>query len=106
MRSRQGPAAAGAAPDDGLLEEPGRGGRHPAGPDPVTSPAGCMHEGPSMIPQHILDDLGPDDRVAVLVRDGELHFLVHAATAPASEVRAYADRDGSEVLATHLRDKK
>jgi hypothetical protein len=59
-----------------------------------------------MIPQHILDDLGPDDRVAVLAREGELHFLVHAATAPPAEVQAYADRDGSEVVATHLRDKK
>jgi hypothetical protein len=59
-----------------------------------------------VIPQHILDDLGPGDRVAVLARKGELHFLVHAATALAAEVQAYADRDGSEVVATHLRDKK
>jgi hypothetical protein len=27
-----------------------------------------------MFPQHILDDLGPDDRVAVLAREGELYF--------------------------------
>ena len=59
-----------------------------------------------MIPQHILNDLGPNDRVAVLAREGELHFLVHPAAAPAAEVRAYAERDGSEVVATHLRDKK
>ena len=59
-----------------------------------------------MIPQHILDDLGPDDRVAVLARDGELHFVVHAAAANPDEVRAHATRDGSEVVATHLRDKK
>jgi hypothetical protein len=65
-----------------------------------------IHEGPAMIPQHILDGLGPDDRVAVLARDGELHFLVHSATASAAEVQAYADRDGSEVVTSHLRDKK
>jgi hypothetical protein len=65
-----------------------------------------MHGGPAMIPQHILDGLGPGDRVAVLARGGELHFLVHPATAPAAEVQAYADRDGSEVVASHLRDKK
>jgi hypothetical protein len=59
-----------------------------------------------MIPQHIPDDLGPDDRVAVLTREGELHFLVHSATASATELQAYADRDGSEVVASHLRDKK
>jgi hypothetical protein len=59
-----------------------------------------------MIPQHILDDLAPNDRVAVLTRDGELHFLVHAAAADPDEVRAQATRDGCEVVATHLRDKK
>ena len=59
-----------------------------------------------MIPQHILDDLGPDDRVAVLARGGELHFWVHPAAAPAAAVQAYADRDGSRVVASHLRDKK
>ena len=59
-----------------------------------------------MIPQHILDDLGPNDRVAVLAREGELHFLVHQASADAAEVRAYAARDGSEVVATHMRDKR
>lgn len=58
-----------------------------------------------MIPQHILDDLGPDDRVAVLAREGGLHFLVHPAAAGRAEVQAYAARDGSEVVATHLRDK-
>jgi len=58
-----------------------------------------------MIPHHVLDDLGPDQRVAVLARDGELHFLVHAAGAAAEQIRAAADRDGSEVVATHLSDK-
>lgn len=59
-----------------------------------------------MIPQHILDDLGPDQRVAVLARDGELHFLVHGAGADAEQMRADAVRDGSEVVATHLSDKE
>ena len=59
-----------------------------------------------MIPQHILDDLGPDQRVAVLARDGELHFLVHATGADADQIRIDAVRDGSEVVATHLSDKE
>ena len=59
-----------------------------------------------MIPQHILDDLGPDQRVAVLARDGELHFLVHAAGADADQIRGDAAADGSEVVATHLSDKE
>jgi hypothetical protein len=58
-----------------------------------------------MIPQHILDDLGPDDRMTVLTRDGELHFLVHTAAANPDELRAQATREGSEVVATHLRDE-
>ena len=59
-----------------------------------------------MIPQHILDELGPDDSVAVLARRDGLHFLVHRTAADVAEVRAYADRDGSEVVAAHLRDKE
>jgi hypothetical protein len=58
-----------------------------------------------MIPQHVLDDLAPDDRVAILAREGELHFLVHPASDSPERVNEYAARDGSEVLATHLRDK-
>ena len=58
-----------------------------------------------MIPNHILDDLGPEDRVAILARGGELHFLVHGPSDGAAVIRAYADRDGSEVLTTHMRDK-
>lgn len=58
-----------------------------------------------MIPNHILDDLGPDDRVAVLSRGGELRFVVHRAADPADGIRATAALDGCEVLATHLRDK-
>jgi hypothetical protein len=59
-----------------------------------------------MIPQHVLDDLGPHQRVAIFARDGELHFLVHEASADAAQIRADADRDGSEVVATHLSDKE
>ena len=58
-----------------------------------------------MIPHHVLDSLGPDDRVAILARAGELHFLVHRASDGLDRVNEYAARDGSEVLATHLRDK-
>ena len=59
-----------------------------------------------MIPQHVLDDLAPGQRVAVLTRRGELHFLVHEATADAGRLQADAIRDGSEVVATHLWDKE
>jgi hypothetical protein len=59
-----------------------------------------------MIPQHVLDGLGPDDRVAILAREGELHFLVHQASDGPDRVNDYAARDGSEVLATHLQDKQ
>jgi hypothetical protein len=58
-----------------------------------------------VIPHHILDGLGPGDCVAVLARAGELHFLVHPRAADPAEVQAYAGRDASEVVATHLRDK-
>jgi hypothetical protein len=43
--------------------------------------------------------------VAVLAREGELHFLVHAAAAFPADIKAYAARDGSEVVATHLGDR-
>ena len=59
-----------------------------------------------MIPQHVLDNLGPDERVAILIRDGELHFLVHKATDGPEHIQAYADRDRSQILATHMRDKE
>lgn len=58
-----------------------------------------------MIPNHILNDLGPDDRVAILSRNGELHFVVHKATDSATVIRADAARDGAEVLTTHMQDK-
>jgi hypothetical protein len=58
-----------------------------------------------MIPNHVLNNLGPDDRVAVLARRGELRFLVHGADEPATAITTRADRDGCEVLATHMRDE-
>lgn len=58
-----------------------------------------------MIPNHVLDDLGPDDRVAVLSHGGGLRFIVHRATDPVEAIRADAGRAGAEVLATHLSDK-
>jgi len=59
-----------------------------------------------MIPQHVLDNLGAGQRVAVLARGGELHFLVHEAGADAARIRADAARAGSEVVATHLSDRE
>ena len=59
-----------------------------------------------MITQHTLDNLGPDERVAVLARDGEFHLLTHRAEDSPADIRARARREGSEVVATHLRDKR
>ena len=63
-----------------------------------------------MIPSHILDGLGPGDRLAILARGGsrggELHFLVHAASDGRGVILSHASRDGSEVLATHMSDKR
>jgi hypothetical protein len=58
-----------------------------------------------VIPNHILAGLGPEDCVAILDRGGELAFLVHRTSGGAAAIRAAAARDGSEVLATHLRDE-
>jgi hypothetical protein len=58
-----------------------------------------------MIPNHILNDLGPEDRVAILARQGRLQFLVHRAADAPDVIVAHAARDGSEVLATHMQDK-
>jgi hypothetical protein len=74
----------------------------PTGPDAAGTLRG---KGDEMIPHHILDDLRPDERVAILSRDGELHFLVHQASDSPSRIQEYADRDGSEVLTTHMQDK-
>lgn len=58
-----------------------------------------------MIPNHVLNDLGPDDRVAVLSHRGGLRFVVHRVAESADGIRADATRAGAEVLATHLSDK-
>ena len=58
-----------------------------------------------MIPHHILDDLHPDDRVAILTRSTELHFLVHQVADSAAAIREYAALDGYEVLTTHMQNK-
>jgi hypothetical protein len=58
-----------------------------------------------MIPNHILNDLTANDGVAILSRGGEIHFLVHPATADPVVIRADAARDGSQVLITHIRDR-
>lgn len=57
-----------------------------------------------MIPTHVLADLKPDECVAVFSRGGEIHFHVHQASDDPEAIRALAARQGSEVLATHLRD--
>ena len=58
-----------------------------------------------MIPTHVLTDLTPDNRVAILSRGGEIHFLVHPASDEPAAILAHARREGSEVLATHLHDR-
>jgi len=57
-----------------------------------------------MIPTHVLDDLTPGNRVAILSRGGDIHFLVHPASDELASLLAHARREGSEVLATHLQD--
>jgi hypothetical protein len=57
-----------------------------------------------VIPTHVLTDLKPDERVAVLTRGGEIHFHVHPASDEPDAIRAFAVAQGSGVLATHLRD--
>ena len=59
-----------------------------------------------MSTEHTLDELGPDDRVAVLARDGDFHFMVHRVEDSPADVRSRARREGSEVVATHMRDKR
>ena len=58
-----------------------------------------------MIPNHVLNNLTPNNRVAILARGGEIHFLVHPASDDPDVIRAYAEREGSEVLITHMRDQ-
>ena len=57
-----------------------------------------------MISTHILTDLKPDERVAVLSRAGEIHFHVHPSSDEPVAIRAFAAAKGSEVLASHMRD--
>jgi hypothetical protein len=57
-----------------------------------------------VIPNHILNDLTFDDRVAILSRGGEIHLLVHRAASDPAVIRADAAWDGFRVLTTHLRD--
>ena len=47
-----------------------------------------------MIPTHVLTDLKPDERVAVLSRGGEIHFHVHPASDEPDAVRAFAAARG------------
>lgn len=58
-----------------------------------------------MIPNHILNDLTRDQGVAILSRGSEIHFHVHPVTDTPEAVRAFAAREGSEVLTTHMRDR-
>ena len=57
-----------------------------------------------MIPTHLLHNLPPGDRIAILSRGGEIHFRVHPAADDPAAVRAAAERDGAQVLRSHLRD--
>jgi hypothetical protein len=57
-----------------------------------------------VIPSHVLSNLSPDERVAILSRGGEIHFLVHPASDRPATILAHARRQGSEVLTTHMRD--
>ena len=57
-----------------------------------------------MIPNHVLNALTPDARVAILSRGGEIHFHIHPASDTLAAILAFAEREGSEVLTTHMRD--
>lgn len=59
-----------------------------------------------MIPTHVLDNLGPDQRVAILSRGAEIHFHVHAAADDPAAIHAHAEREGARVLTTHMRDRR
>ena len=58
-----------------------------------------------MIPNHILNDLKPGERVAILSRASELHFHVHPSTDSPQAVGVYAAGQGAELLASHLGDR-
>jgi hypothetical protein len=57
-----------------------------------------------MIPNHVLTDLGPEDRVAILTRAGGIHFHVHRAADTREAIEAFAAAEGSRVLASHMSD--
>lgn len=58
-----------------------------------------------MIPNHILNDLTPDNPIAILSRGGEIHFYVHPVSDTPETIREYAEREGSAVLSTHMKDQ-
>lgn len=58
-----------------------------------------------MIPTCILNNLKSDERVAILSRGSEIHFHVHPVADTPEAIRAFASREGSEVLTTHMRDQ-
>jgi hypothetical protein len=57
-----------------------------------------------VIPSHVLSNLSPDERVAILSRGGEIHFLVHPAADEPAAVLARARQQGCDLLATHMQD--
>ena len=57
-----------------------------------------------MIANHVLNALTPDDCVAILSRGGVIHFHIHPASDTLTTIQAFAKREGSEVLTTHMRD--
>jgi hypothetical protein len=59
-----------------------------------------------MIPNHILNNLGADERVAILCRGSEIHFHIHPASDDPAAIHAHAEREGSRVLTTHMRDHR
>ena len=58
-----------------------------------------------MIPNHILNSLTENDRIAVLTDAGGIRILVHPASDSPEAIRAHAARSGFGVLATHLQDR-
>jgi hypothetical protein len=57
-----------------------------------------------MIPNHIRNDLKPDERVAIPSRGSEIHFHVHPVADDPDSIREYALLEGSRVLTTHMQD--
>lgn len=57
-----------------------------------------------MIPNHVLNELTADTRVAILSRGGEIHFHIHPASDIPDAIRTFAAAEGSRVLTTHMSD--